>query len=167
MAGLPGSGKTFIRSKLYEHYDVVDCDEIKKTIPGYNADQPRALHSESKIIEKYEIYKNLKNRVSFVYDTTATNTDKVIKLTKQAQGLGYIVKVVYVKVSLSVAMERNSKRFRVVPDDVILDKYSKLETSINIFRCFANDVITIDNEQDEVDLSLISTKRLLQQTIIF
>lgn len=146
MAGLPGSGKSYIRNKYYSKYDFVDCDEIKKNLPNYDPNQPRALHNESKIVEKFEIYKHLKYRDSFVYDTTATNTDKIVKLIMQAQELHYIVTIVYVKVSLATAMRRNSQRDRVVPDEVILDKHSKLSSSLCIFEKFANHFITIDNE---------------------
>lgn len=146
MAGLPGSGKSYIRSKYYSKYHVVDCDEIKKTLPNYDPNQPRALHQESKIVERLEIYQHLKHKDSFVYDTTATNTDKIVKLIMQAQDLGYVVTVVYVKVNLTTAMRRNSQRDRVVPDEVILDKYSKLNTSLSIFEEYANHFLTIDNE---------------------
>ncbi|BCR35204.1 ATP-binding protein [Mariniplasma anaerobium] len=158
MAGLPGSGKTYIRNKYFADYKAVDCDELKKTIKGYNPDQPRALHFESKIAEKYEIYNNLKNKVPFIYDTTATNTDKIIKLTKLAQALGYIVKIIYVQVSLATAFRRNSKRHRVVPDEIIMDKYSKLEISLKILNKFADKVITINNEKDEFNIIIAPIK---------
>jgi len=148
MAGLPGAGKSYIRKKLFRDYYVVDCDELKKTLPNYDPENPRALHDESKLLEKYEISKCLVNKISFVYDTTASNTDKIVELTKQAQTIGYFVSIVYVKVSLATALARNSKRHRVVPDDVILDKYSKLSTSLDIIKSFANDFVIIDNEKD-------------------
>ena len=146
MAGLPGAGKSYIRNKYYNKFNVVDCDEIKKKLPNYDPEQPRALHQESKIVEEYEIDHNLKEGNSFVYDTTATNIDKIVKLIQHAQELQYRVTIVYVKVSLATAMMRNSKRDRVVPVDVILDKYSKLNESINMFNIYANQLITIDNE---------------------
>lgn len=148
MAGLPGAGKSYTRQKYYNKYKVVDCDEIKKTLPNYDPMFPRALHEESKVVEKYEIYKNFKDGESFVFDTTGANSDKMIKLTKQAQGLGYEVTIVYVEVSLKTAMLRNSKRSRVVPDEVIMEKYNTLYNSLDKLKLYVDDFITINNEKD-------------------
>ena len=57
MAGLPGSGKSYVRAKKYSDISVIDCDELKKSIPGYDPKNPSAVHEQSKIFEAQEIYK--------------------------------------------------------------------------------------------------------------
>lgn len=84
MAGLPGSGKSYIRAKKYADIPVIDCDELKKSIPGYDPKNPSAVHEQSKILEAQEIYKKFGNGESFVYDTTATNFAKLIKMINDA-----------------------------------------------------------------------------------
>ena len=107
MAGLPGSGKSYIRAKKYADIPVIDCDELKKSIPGYDPKNPSAVHEQSKILEAQEIYKKFGNGESFVYDTTATNFAKLIKMINDAHAIGYKVELCYVKVSLRTSLLRN------------------------------------------------------------
>ena len=146
MAGIPGSGKSYTRERLYQNVAVVDCDELKKSLKNYDPKNPQSTHRQSKVLEQYEIYKNFKNEISFVYDTTATNTDKIIKMTIEAQKLGYIVVMVYVKVSLATALIRNTLRPRIVPEEIILDKHSKIKTSMKIAKKYVDEFITVEND---------------------
>ena len=145
MAGLPASGKsTYIKNNL-QGFDIVDCDELKKSINGYDPMNPQLVHAQSKVLEKSVIYKNFHEGISFVYDTTASNTDNVIYLINTAHELGYTVHVVHISVSLDTALYRNARRERVVPEDVIIDKYGKMSTSINIIKKYVDGFIELDN----------------------
>ena len=145
MAGLPASGKSFIRQQNFDNLSHIDCDEIKKSLPEYDPKNPTATPAKSKILEKQAIYNNLANGISFVYDTTATNTDNVIKLTKTAQSLGYKVTLCFVKCSLATSLYRNANRVRVVPENIILEKFSVMKTSIATIRNFIDEYIEIEN----------------------
>jgi len=145
MGGLPGSGKSYIRSTILPTMPVVDCDEIKKSLPGYNPKNPATTHEQSKVVEKQKIYNYLAEGISFVYDTTATNSDKVITMTKQAQALGYTVEMIYVKVSLATSLTRNANRERVVPESLIMDKYSKITSAMEIAEKFVDTFTVIEN----------------------
>jgi predicted kinase len=147
MAGLPGSGKSTYRAERFSDMAFVDADEIKKTIPGYDPKNPATVHAQSKAIEKSEIYSMFASGTSFVYDTTATNVDKVIAMTKEAQELGYEVTVAYVDVPLHVALERNANRERVVPEEIIYDKFDKIETSMEIVKNYVDNFITVSKEE--------------------
>lgn len=144
MAGLPASGKSYYRSRFYGDMEFVDSDEIKEAIPTYDPKNPQAVHAMSKAIEKHEIYERFVNGVSFVYDTTASNLDKVIKMTKEAQGLGYIVEICYIEVPLHVALKRNKERERVVPESVIYEKASLIKTSMEVAKQYVDYFIKID-----------------------
>ena len=146
MAGLPGSGKSYVREKMFSDLAFIDCDELKKSIEGYDPKNPGTVHAQSKVLEKQAIYNNLAEGISFVYDTTASNADKVINMTKEAQSLGYTVVVVYVRTTLATALERNSKRDRVVPESIILDKYSLIKTSMETVKMFVDEFIVVDND---------------------
>lgn len=146
MAGLPGSGKSYIRSKMFGEVQFIDCDELKKSIKGYDPKNPGTVHNESKVLEKQAIYNNLANGISFVYDTTASNSDKVIKLTKEAQGLGYEVSLVYVRTTLATSLKRNAARERVVPEEIILTKYEQIGTSLEVIKQFVDEFIVVDND---------------------
>ena len=146
MAGLPGSGKSYVRSNRYADMRVIDCDEIKKTLPGYDPKNPCAVHEASKIIEAQEIHKALGNGESFVYDTTATNWAKLVKMIADAQAIGYKVELCYVKVSLATAMSRNAKRERVVPEALIREKFALLPTSLEVLSGYVDTYTVVNND---------------------
>lgn len=146
MAGLPGSGKSFVRSKKYADMIVVDCDEIKKTLPGYDPKNPGLVHEESKVKEQERIYFNLSQGVDFVYDTTATNWARIIKLIQDAKAVGYQVELCYVKVSLQTALHRNANRERVVPEYLINQKFAELPVSLSVLQGYTDNYIVVNND---------------------
>lgn len=146
MAGLPGSGKSTVRNEKFANYDVVDCDEIKKTIKGYDPLNPGAVHKESKKIEKRLLLENIINGKSFVYDTTASNAERIVKLIIDAQSEGYEVTICYIKVKLQTAIYRNANRERVVPEEIIREKYAVMSTAIEIFSGYADKLIVVNND---------------------
>lgn len=146
MAGLPGSGKSFVRSQKYAELKVIDCDEIKKTIAGYDPKNPGAVHEQSKVLEAQEIFKALGAGESFVYDTTATNWAKLVKMIKDAQSLGYKVELCYVKVSLRTSLLRNSKRERVVPEAIIKEKAMLLPLALEVLIGYVDSYVVVNND---------------------
>lgn len=146
MAGLPGSGKSYVRKNNYADLKVIDCDEIKKALPGYDPKNPGAVHQESKILEAQEIYKAFGNGESFVYDTTATNWAKLVKMITDAQAIGYKVELCFVNVTLTTALYRNSKRERVVPEALIREKYSLLPISLMVLQKYVDRYVVINND---------------------
>jgi predicted kinase len=146
MAGLSGAGKSTIREREFSTMKYVDCDELKKTIEGYTLEKNHLFHAQSKAMEKALIYNYFSKGVSFVYDTTATNSDNVVKMTREAQALGYIVKMVYVKVKLSTALARNKARERNVPEDIIIEKHGLMKTSLSIAKKYVDEFVEIVNE---------------------
>lgn len=146
MAGLPGAGKSYVRASRYAGIDCIDCDEIKKTIPGYDPKNPGAVHQQSKVLEAQAIYNALGTGKSFVYDTTATNWAKLVKLIGDAHGIGYEVELCYVKVSLKTALYRNSKRERVVPQELIKEKFSLLPVSLDVLAGYVDSYVVVNND---------------------
>jgi predicted kinase len=146
MAGLPASGKSTYRMnhKDIKNLAVVDSDEIKKTLEGYDPKDPQMVHAQSKMIEKAKLYNYLSDGISFVYDTTATNSDKVIRITKQAQELGYTVSIIYLNTTLATCLERNANRTRNVPESILVEKSSLIRTSIEISKKFVDKFIEVN-----------------------
>lgn len=146
MAGLPGSGKSYVRKTVYKDMEVIDCDEIKKTLPGYNPKDPDGVHAQSKVLEAQEIHKALGAGKSFVYDTTATNWAKLVKLIGDAHEMGYTVELCYVRVSLSTAIARNAARERTVPVDLIKEKHALLPISLEVLQGYVDLYRVINND---------------------
>ena len=146
MAGLPGSGKSYVRSRKYADLKVVDCDELKKTIPGYDPKNPGAVHQQSKVLEAEAIYKKFGNGESFVYDTTATNWARLVKMIQDAKALGYEVELCYVKVSLKTSLYRNANRERVVPESLIKEKAALLPVALEVLSGYVDSYVVVNND---------------------
>lgn len=146
MAGLSGSGKSTIAKKRYPGLKIVDCDELKKQCKGYDPAHPELVHEESKRLEKLALSAAVCGDQSFIYDTTATNTERVVSLIKEAQAFGFTVEICYVKVSLQTALNRNANRARKVPEYIIREKNEIMAQSLEIIAGYADKMITINND---------------------
>jgi predicted kinase len=149
MGGLPGSGKSTVAKKNnnFGTEFKIDCDEFKKSIPGYDPNNvTNEVHEASKVMEKEALDKALRENVSFLYDTTATNAQRIVKLIKDAQNAGFKVVMVYVKVSLETSLKRNAARERHVPEAVIYEKADEIEVAMHIYNDYVDDFIVIEND---------------------
>jgi predicted kinase len=146
MAGISGAGKSTVAKKLYEGWKVIDCDELKKQCVGYDPKNVQATHEESKRLEKIELTKAICGNDNFVYDTTATNAERIVKLIKEAQEFGWFVEILYVKVKLATALKRNANRERVVPEHIIREKNSLIAQSIEIIGGYADKITVVNND---------------------
>lgn len=82
----------------------------------------------------------------FLYDTTATNAERIVSIIKEAQSYGFTVEICYVKVRLSTALKRNKERERVVPEYIIREKNEILSYSLEIISSYADSFVTVDND---------------------
>jgi len=147
MMGAPASGKGYTRTKLFPTTTVFDCDSVKAEHPDYDPKNPQALHVWSSL----ETMKRINTAINtsdedFIYDGTGANATRLIDLIEKSQKNGFNCVVVYVKVSLKTSLARNAKRERVVPTDVVIDKYEQVQKSFEIVAPHANTLTVINNE---------------------
>ena len=146
MMGGPASGKSRVRDIEYGHIErVLDCDIIKASHPDYDPKAPYLVHEWSTGELVKELYATLNDGVSFVYDGTGAATERYVKYIGMAHELGYTVILCYVKTTLAVALERNRKRERTVPEYILRDRYSLLATSFDIVSGYADEIRVVNN----------------------
>jgi predicted kinase len=107
---------------------------------------PCLVHEESKRLEKLELTKAICGEENFVYDTTATNAERIVGLIKEAQSFGWTVEIVYVKVKLATALKRNASRERVVPEHIVREKNAVIAQSIEIISSYADKIKVVNND---------------------
>ena len=144
MMGGPASGKSRTRNILYPAATILDCDEIKKTLPGYDPKNPGKVHAQSQTILARQYYATLATGKPFVYDGTGTNAEKYAKLFSEARSAGYLVELVYVPCDLATALVRNANRERTVPEAIVRAKYEAIEFAFEIL-CTRADSIRVFN----------------------
>ena len=130
LVGIPASGKTTIaRRKVKEIPNTVhiSSDDIRETMFGYaNNQQENHLVFENMRAMTREALKLGKN---VVYDATNLSRKRRMGFIKQLPK-GVNTEAIYVHTTLEQAKLRNSKRSRVVPEDVILRMYKNLQIPV-------------------------------------
>ena len=184
MAGGPGSGKSFIASELFGFpksqmssvsystgLKLVNNDNAFETMlkkAGYDigklADYSKnkqdwekvmQIRNRAKSITKTAQNNWISGRLGQVVDGTGKDFDKMASLKKLYEDLGYDTYMVFVNTSLEVAMERNQKRSRKLPDDLVKTLWSQVQDNMGRFQKLfgKNEMMIIDNSTyDNADL---------------
>ena len=146
--GVPAAGKSTVTAQRFPNLTVVDCDIFKPQHPKYD---PKAIteevHAWSQEQCQRALYAALGSGRDFVYDSTGTNAERMVEIIKQAQSAGFETVLVYVTVSLQTAIARNNARARTVPETILRQKYSTINTSFEIVRNYADVVEVINSEE--------------------
>lgn len=145
MIGGPASGKTRARTRRFEHENVaiVDCDAIKESHVDYDPKQPELLHEWSKMEAMKSFNAQLAQDADFVYDSTGTNTEKMVFLMNAARAAGFQIAAIYVACDVQTALERNRNRKRTVPESIVREKYAMIATAFEIVSRYADSVETV------------------------
>jgi tRNA uridine 5-carbamoylmethylation protein Kti12 len=146
--GLPGAGKSTALRRMegLEKYIIIDPDKIKEEKKDYDPKKPQIYHEWSKLEANKRELKAIEEEKNIIIDGTGTNTLKMYKKINEYKKIGYNVKLIYVKVLLETSIKRNSQRARVVPIEVIFEKYELIEESYEILKNVANESIIINND---------------------
>jgi predicted ABC-type ATPase len=157
--GPAGSGKSFVKTKRYlKHLDFkeVDPDEIKKTHPDYDPENPFAVHAWSKAVAQAELNKLMTDGTGspVIVDGTGTDYKPVLKNMKLAEKNGYKTHLVYVYVPFEVSVWRNRNRERFVPETVIMDQSKKIANNYKVLRGIADkSKVVLNFEKPELKLA--------------
>ena len=121
-----------------EKEDAELWDKITKT-PGGIRDKAKQLTQKQKAF--YEA-----GRLGMIIDGTGHRYNKIAKLKKHAEGLGYDCYMVFVNTSLKVAQERNKQRERILPDDLLAKSWQDVQDNLGKFQnLFGSHFRIVDN----------------------
>ena len=85
-------------------------------------------------------------RLGMIIDGTGHRYNKIAKLKKHAEGLGYDCYMVFVNTSLKVAQERNKQRERILPDDLLAKSWQDVQDNLGKFQnLFGSHFRIVDN----------------------
>ena len=113
-------------------------DKITAT-PGGIRDRAKQLTAKQK--KFYEA-----GRLGMIIDGTGHVYSKIQKNKKYAESLGYDTYMVFVNTSLEVAKERNLKRDRVSPDDLLEKSWKDVQNNLGKFQnLFGGNFRIVDN----------------------
>jgi shikimate kinase len=166
LAGGPGSGKSFVARNVFTgtglklvNSDIVLENSLRKSnlsmsMPDEEQYFRDILRTRAKAIVDNQIDLYVKGRLGLVIDATGRDYNIISRQFSALQLLGYDCYMVFVNTSLEVALERNSKRERIVPEYITRTSWQGVQNNIGKFQNLfglANFVV-VDNSKSEQEL---------------
>ena len=167
LAGGPGSGKTFVTRSAFGGTGLksINSDSaferaLKKNglslkMPEDEAEARDILRARAKGMTDTQLDMSLKGRLGLVIDGTGRDYDKIKNQKAILDQLGYDCYMIFVNTSLDVALERNKRRERSVPEYITRKSHAIVQANIGKFQnTFGmGNMIIIDNSKDDRELT--------------
>ena len=161
LAGGPGSGKSYVVTRTSKMFGmrVVNSDDVfEKLVKSAGMSMDMRNYSKAQEIRRDELRdiakrvtkakeKNyVEGRLGLIIDGTGKNYDKIEKQMRELQQLGYESHMIFVNTSLDVALERNAKRPRKLPENIVVQSWNNVQKNIGKFQnLFRDRFIIVDN----------------------
>ena len=182
LAGGPGSGKSFVTSRVFAGtgLKLVNSDnaferQLKKTglslqMPDSEAYFRDIIRKRAKTTVLSALDQYLRGRLGLVIDSTARDYDTIQRQHNQLKQLGYDCYMVFVNTSLDVALERQKRRERVVPEYIVKNNWEGVQSNIGKFqRLFGmSNFVVVDNNKSDAELvttTLNNVSKIVRQLI--
>ena len=177
LAGGPGSGKSYVVGNTTAMFGmrIVNSDDLfekmiksagmtmKMNTPLGKQQEPERdkLRDTAKRITKLRQKNYIEGRLGLIIDGTGKDFNKIEKQMRDLQQLGYESHMIFVNTSLDVALERNQKRDRTLPEPIVVKSWNDVQKNIGKFsQLFKNRFIIMDNNNKDEDVIKSVYKRV-------
>ena len=180
LAGGPGSGKSFISGRTGLQslgLKAVNPDhafEAALRSAGMDAnptniysDKGQAMRLAAKQLTNKRMQLFIQGRLGMVIDGTGKDISKIERQAGLLQSLGYDVAMIFVNTDLETALERNSKRSRTLPDNIVKRMWNDVQNNMGGFqRVFKQNMTIVDNNSDSnVEKNTLRAYKDMQQFV--
>ena len=158
LAGGPGSGKSFVVRATTggTGLQIVNSDDaferylkqagLSQKMPEDETDQRDVERARAKRVTDARKSGYVGGRLGLIIDGTGKDYDKIAKQSIQLRQLGYDTHMIFVNTSLDVALERNAKRSRSVPESIAVRSWKDVQSNIGKFsQHFRQNFVVVDN----------------------
>ena len=174
LAGGPGSGKSFVTKSVFAGtgLKVVNSDtyferELKKAslslqMPDSEEMQRQTLRAKAKLTALTSLQTYMRGRLGMVIDSTGRDYDMVARHVQYFKAMGYDTYMIFVNTSLDVALERNRRRERTVPEYITTKSWNETQGNMGKYqRLFGMDkFIVVDNNKSDFELTTLTMTRV-------
>lgn len=185
MAGGPGSGKSTVAKELFDlpsdinvnHYGlkVINSDiEFEKMLLKMNISTdlsklsredfekltigPQSAREKAKRITRKKLEMYRKAKLGLIIDGTGDSIQSIQLKKRVMEQHGYDCYMIFVNTSLSTALERNEKRPRKIPEDLLTQMWFSCQNNLGHFQnIFGNNFRIVDRTKsgDPIDKSVL------------
>ena len=158
IAGGPGSGKSFVvrkttgglGMKVVNSDDIfeklLDKEGLSKKMPESEKEPRDIVRQRAKRLTAKKKENFIEGRLGLIIDGTGKDYDKIARQATKLKQIGYDVHMIFVNTSLDVALERNQKRDRTVPESVAIKSWNNVQRNIGKFsQYFRQNFVVVDN----------------------
>lgn len=129
LVGIPGAGKTTLAKKIIEKgFHCLSADPIREELYGKAIEQGNKEEVFKIFFERLD--EAFAKELDVIIDNTNLNPRERKPILERAQKAGYTdIQLWLLDVPLDVCLKRNAARERVVPEDIIANKFMELNRS--------------------------------------
>ena len=173
LAGGPGSGKSFVTANAFAGLGLklVNSDDIltkylnkeglSLKMPESEKEKRDELRQKAKITTAARTDLYLQGRLGLIMDGTARDYNKISGQQRLFKLLGYHTIMLFVNTSLDVALERNEKRARSVPENIVRTSWATTQNNMGRYQKLFQpaNFYVIDNSSSEKELVTTTLNR--------
>ena len=174
LAGGPGSGKTFVTSSAFAgsglklvNSDIAFERGLKKanlslSMPDEETYFRNIIRNRAKALTISQLDKYVDGRLGLVIDSTGRDYDMIARHHNMLQQMGYDCYMVFVNTSLEVALARNARRERTIPEYITTSSWNGVQSNMGKFqRLFGmSNFIIVDNNKSDLELVTLTMNRI-------
>ena len=174
LAGGPGSGKSFVTQSVFTgtglkvvNSDTTFTKNLKKanlslSMPDDEEYFRNIIRNRAKQTAISQLDKYVEGRLGLVIDSTGRDYDVIARNHNMLQQLGYDSYMVFVNTSLEVALARNARRERTIPQYITKSSWEGVQNNIGKFqRLFGMaKFIVVDNNKSDLELVTLTMNRI-------
>ena len=168
LAGGPGSGKSYVVTRTTKMFGmrIVNSDDVfeklikkagmnmdMRNYSGKDLERRDEIRARAKEITKLRQANYIEGRLGLIIDGTGKDYSKIETQMRGLQKLGYESHMIFVNTSLDVALERNEKRPRKLPESLVVQSWNNVQKNIGKFsQLFKNKFIIVDNNKADEEV---------------
>ena len=165
LAGGPGSGKSYVAMKAtggtglktvnlddaFEH--LLNKAGLSLKMPPEETEPRDVVRGRAKELTTKREKNYLEGRLGLIIDGTGKEAEKILRQKAKLEELGYDTYMIYVNTSLDVALQRNAKRSRSLPEPIVVKSWKDVQANIGKFsNMFRQGFIVVDNNDAGEDI---------------
>lgn len=161
MAGQPGSGKSFVVSKIKSgsiEPRIVNTDKFTEFIANYlNIDVNdigsnwKQMGSKAKKLTSSQLALYINSLLPLWIDGTSSNPSSVFRRQGVLKSIGYDTAMVWVNTDLETAIKRNKERDRTVDEDFLIKVHKKISKVKDYYKSEFKYFYEVNNNEGELN----------------
>ena len=174
LAGGPGSGKTFVTRSAFAGFGLrmsnsdnafemaLKKNNLSLKMPEDEAEARDIVRARAKGMTGTMLGLSIKGRLGLIIDGTGRDYDMIARHHNMLQQMGYDCYMVFVNTSLEVALARNARRERSIPEYITTNSWNGVQSNMGKFqRLFGmSNFIVVDNNKSDLELTTLTMNRV-------